>query len=139
MRPHAVNSPVYLALQARPAECGGGGPVPLSSPLSSPGRLLYKYTLNIYNNILITLVSTKKLVADTFATLPPSPLSCRPRQRHIKAKQCHSSATILSTRKCLFAISSMTTETQKLFIVLRRRCDLVHTMAPVWWSRRSWR
>ena len=40
---------------------GGGGPV----PLSSPGRLLHKYTLFIYNNILFT----KKLVVDTSATL----------------------------------------------------------------------
>jgi len=63
-RPHAVNSParLYIALQARPAfiasECEGARFSLLSSLLSS-GRLLYEYTLIVYNNILITLVNKK--------------------------------------------------------------------------------
>ena len=77
---------------------GEDGPF-LSPLLFSLGCLLCKYTLFTYNNILITQVSTKKTSGVHFCHTTPSPLSCRPRQRHIKSKQCHSSATIQSTMK----------------------------------------
>ena len=153
---------------------GGGGPVPLSSHLSSPlcsllssflssllssllsplvspllsrlsspllsslTALLCKYTLFTYNNILITQVSKTSGGHFRHTTPLSAKLSSSTATYQIKTVTQLSYNTIYH-KKCSFAISSMTTKTQNLFILLRRQCDLVLTMVPVWWSRRSWR